>query len=291
MPTGSALGDIPTFELGDPSFKNALHALNDFGAIKIRHVFDVSLIADIQARYDAEIKQARKIFDDVGTPQTQEKLLRALADNGIGKTRQIHDEIFLWLSRGIEQTDLFQQLLRSFFKTDFVIIKNHCTFRWNIPKYFMNKLEFHKDVLLDEVVQKQGSDRPPLTMWISLTDGCGGCAPGLEFLTGLTELDEIPERIRGYSRLNRDDYLQSYETSYQDTIKSIERGFLSRPDIKILRPVLDRGDVMLFKNSMIHRTALDSTMTEERMSLDIRLVPATRSELPIVDPSNRICMR
>jgi hypothetical protein len=89
-----------------------------------------------------------------------------------------------------------------------------------------------------------------INVWISLTR-CGRTAPGL---------DIVPARVP-LAPTGTEGAIFSWAVS-PDMVAEVAG------DVPIVRPEFDAGDVLLFDELFLHRTACDETMTEERYAVE-----------------------
>lgn len=96
-----------------------------------------------------------------------------------------------------------------------------------------------------------GDDIRTLNIWLSLSH-CGDDAPGLDLVP--RRFDEILETGKGGANF---DWSVGPETVAE-----------AAGDVEVVRPRFEPGDVLLFDEKFLHRTATDETMTRERYAVE-----------------------
>jgi len=123
------------------------------------------------------------------------------------------------------------------------------------PAFSMNKCVLRK-VSLDTVGDWHqdgaflGDDIRALNVWITLSD-CGRDAPGLDVVG--RRLDRVVETGTEGSHFDW--------SVGQPVVDRVAEG-------TVVRPEFEAGDVLLFDELMLHRTALDPSMTHERHAIE-----------------------
>ena len=96
-----------------------------------------------------------------------------------------------------------------------------------------------------------GHDIRVVNVWIALTH-CGDTAPGLDIVGGRLD-DLVPTGTEG----------AWFDWSVGDAVaRAMEH------ELPIVRPIFDPGDVILFDELNLHRTAITPDMTEERYAIE-----------------------
>ncbi|MEQ9358472.1 hypothetical protein [Coleofasciculus chthonoplastes] len=93
---------------------------------------------------------------------------------------------------------------------------------------------------------------PLITCWIPLTD-CGRDRPGLQFI-----------------RRNLDQLL------HYDCLNEVKLRQRFAPD-EFWSPEMTLGDVLIFLNGTLHKTYVTETMTQDRMSVELRVMSANKT--------------
>ena len=96
-----------------------------------------------------------------------------------------------------------------------------------------------------------GSDVRTLNLWLSLS-ACGVDAPGLDIVP--RRLDHVVET--------------GSEGTYFDWSVAPDVVAEACGDVRVLRPVFDVGDALLFDQFFLHRTAIKPSMTRERYAIE-----------------------
>lgn len=94
-------------------------------------------------------------------------------------------------------------------------------------------------------------DVKAINVWLSLSH-CGDTAPGM---------DIIPKRLTEIVPTGTEDAL--FDWSVSD-----EQADRSRAEVPILRPIFEPGDVLLFDDLFLHRTAAEVTMPNDRYAIE-----------------------
>lgn len=111
-----------------------------------------------------------------------------------------------------------------------------------------------------------GAEARTLNFWLALSE-CGIDAPGL---------DIVPRRI--------DDIL---ETGTEGAIFdwSVSPEVLEKHSLPVIRPELDIGDAIFFDHLLLHRTAVEPSMTKERHAIETWMFAPSRypaGQIPVV---------
>lgn len=118
---------------------------------------------------------------------------------------------------------------------------NKCTFRKVSPEA---GTAWHQDgAFLGDVKS--------MNVWLSLSH-CGDTAPGM---------DIIPKRFTEIVPTGTDDAIFDWSVSDAQTDRS-------RGEVPILRPIFEPGDVLLFDDLFLHRTAAEKTMPNDRYAVE-----------------------
>lgn len=128
-------------------------------------------------------------------------------------------------------------------------------------------LPFHQDQTVIAAVwdDKDHREDPLMNAWIPLDDS-GDDRPGLELLTEMVH-EILPPSEKTNNMLGS----VGTEISEQDVYKRFS------PDA-FVTPVTQRGDVILFHGTTLHRTKLRPNMTGDRISVDVRFMAALEYE-------------
>lgn len=126
---------------------------------------------------------------------------------------------------------------------------------------------FHQDASVVSIGKEM------LTCWIPLID-CGVYAPSIEFLLNPLNCILVPKNV-----ISIDEEPFDYQsiTSCYSVAELPEKHLFSKFNTKQLwQPNLFLGDVMIFTETVIHRTYVTPKMKTSRNSIDIRLYPIVR---------------
>jgi hypothetical protein len=107
-----------------------------------------------------------------------------------------------------------------------------------------------------------------LNVWVALTD-CGVDAPGM---------DIVPKRFESVQETGTGGAIFDWAVG-PDTVASLS------VDAPVVRPQYQAGDVMLFDDMLLHRTALDPSMTHTRHAIESWFFAATdypEGQVPLV---------
>jgi hypothetical protein len=107
-----------------------------------------------------------------------------------------------------------------------------------------------------------------LNVWVALTD-CGVDAPGM---------DIVPKRFESVQETGTGGAIFDWAVG-PDTVAALSA------DAPVVRPEYKAGDVMLFDDMLLHRTALDPSMTRTRHAIESWFFAATdypEGQVPIV---------
>jgi hypothetical protein len=157
--------------------------------------------------------------------------------------------------------DLFQaltvgkawRLFRRVFGDDVAFPLRLCTIRWHRPPFADSPTPLHQDVGF------VGSDFPIINCWLTLTPA-GGDAAGLEIepvkLTRELPKHGDPRRASNFNFWS----IEIDQNAARDQLGPLER----------VRPILQPGDAVLFDQFTPHRTWVDASMTQPRISVELR---------------------
>jgi hypothetical protein len=143
--------------------------------------------------------------------------------------------------------------------TEPVLIYQNSLFRRQMPEAtFSPALPWHQDAAFLSPLN------PVWNCWCPLQD-CGKDAPGIELLDFNIKEKLTPPQQPNKHQIKAGDPYDLYAFSEQ---------FLTShfPNASIWSPEMQVGDVLLFHERILHRTALQPSMHKSRLSLEMRLV-------------------
>lgn len=109
------------------------------------------------------------------------------------------------------------------------------------------------------------TDVPVLNCWVPLV-ACGIDIPSLEVLPiGLKEALPVPDQPS-----------ENVHKMYKNIAIPEEQIFEQFPRDLFWQPVMEPGDILLMDHHVVHRTHITPAMSQERFSMEIRLVPSTQ---------------
>lgn len=266
----SSVKDMDVFN----SLKDAEYSLNKYGVVLLKHIFDtaqLSLVAQSAAKCFSRIEQ---IMHDLGTEQISDYLPSDYSFNARSTS------VSLFTLDDFQMTHAFDnisQQMRSFLLNSLAyqvlvqIMDNSLLLNlsqaWVRKQYALSHYHvlhsphsWHQDGALG-VRFNPLSDRnnyytsepltPLITCWIPLTD-CGRDRPGLQLIR--RNLNQLLH----YDYLNEDQLRQCFA-----------------PD-EFWTPQMTLGDMLIFLNGTLHKTYVTESMTQDRISVELRVMSANK---------------
>jgi len=246
--------EIPSFNARTDSWIDIASALKTSAAVVVRECFDPEMLKRMRDKVGRQFDAA-----DVAYKSNQ------MTAAEYGSRRQT---VSVMADTVIMPEGVASQLLRHplFTGVANLALKAESTtrfayFRRMSPDEPALALPFHQDQTVIAAVWDDADHRhdPLMNAWVPL-DPSGDDRPGLELLTEpLTEIlapGEITDNMLGQV----------------GTEISEESVFARFPKTAFETPVTQRGDVILFHGTTLHRTKLRPNMTGDRISVDIRFM-------------------
>lgn len=225
-------------DVRDTPFETIMSSFKHYGAVKLTHLFSQDRVAEIAAAADLIFVERDGMFVSGSLPDhlAPYQKRRTILLSDIPAADQLHAPIFADMARrclGHEPTVQSDSFVREI-----------------VPGSQAQALPFHQDQTI--------LNQPLVNVWIPLTP-CGQNAPGLELA------------IRSNQQLLDVD-------GPSDSPIAVERARISEEAVlarfgadALWSPLFAPGDAMVFSGMTVHRTFLKPSMTERRLSVELRL--------------------
>ncbi|HVI31442.1 phytanoyl-CoA dioxygenase family protein [Phenylobacterium sp.] len=279
----AALAQGVVFEAASLSPRQVAAALRERGAVLVRGALDA---ASIEVLETAAIASSRSLAEMIGRPVNDMPICfsdpatgqagglstwnggpypdfpGALAESGMDRSWYYEGrrnyKIRFWENGASFPNVILGLVLRSrlleiattYFGDDVVSPYSHNTVRYQSASISDFSYAFHQD---GSFHSRHPDEHAGLTIWAPFTP-CGVDAPGLEV---------SPYRI---------DRILPPPAGVAEPYLFIEDGVAREAcQDRFWRPVMDRGDVLIFDHFAVHRSAIDPGMSRTRYSADVRL--------------------
>lgn len=239
------VGDVPEIDMKEATPELARAAILTHGCLLVRNVLPVDEALEMQNEIERSF-QSRDVEDNDGYHELFEPdppyniLERGWVTDAGGVWAADSPRVMFDMIEAFDRAGL-QNLVEGYLGERPAFSVNKCTLRKVTPEA---GTAWHQDgAFLGDV--------KALNVWLALSH-CGDTAPGM---------DIVPKRIESILPTGTDDAL--FDWSISD--KVAEEAAAETP---IVRPIFEPGDVLLFDDLFLHRTAAEKTMPNNRYAIE-----------------------
>lgn len=237
---------MPEIDVKDMTPELARAAIEAYGCLIIRNVVPrdeaIHMQEELEATFQARDNETNDGYHELFEPDPPYNILeRAWVSDAGGIWAADAPKVMFDFIDAFDRVGL-QSLVEGYLGERPAFSVNKCTFRKVTPEA---GTAWHQDgAFLGDV--------KALNVWMSLSR-CGDLAPGL---------DIVPKRIEHILPTGTDDAIFSWSIS--DKVAEEAAG-----EIPIVRPIFEPGDICLFDDVCLHRTAVDKeTMANNRYAIE-----------------------
>ena len=236
---------LPEIDVKDMTPELARAAIETYGCLIIRNVVPreeaIRMQEEIETSFQARDNEVTDGYYELFEPDPPFNILeRAWVSDAGGIWAADSPKVMFDMVDAFDRVGL-QKLVEGYLGERPAFSVNKCTLRRVTPEA---GTAWHQDgAFLGDV--------KALNVWMSLSR-CGDVAPGL---------DIVPKRIEHILPTGTDDAIFSWSIS--DKVAEEAAG-----EIPIVRPIFEPGDIVLFDDVCLHRTAVEKTMPNNRYAIE-----------------------
>lgn len=241
----SFVDEVPEIEMSEATPELARAAILAHGCLIIRNALPtdkaIEIAAEIERSFQAREVEDNDAYHELFEPDPPFNILeRGWVSDAGGVWAADSPRVMFDMVEAYERAGL-QSLVQGYLGERPAFSVNKCTLRKVTPEA---GTAWHQDgAFLGDV--------RALNVWLALSR-CGDVAPGM---------DIVPKRMGGILPTGTDDAL--FEWSISDKVAGEGAG-----EAPVVRPIFEPGDVILFDDLFLHRTAAEKTMPNDRYAIE-----------------------